>query len=55
MMQIQLKHEDEDGNYIEIDLEKSEIENLSKGRYPSNTLIINGKNYTVSIGIVSEQ
>lgn len=42
---------DRGDKYIEIDLKRTEIENLLKGRYPSCVATINNKKYTVSIGV----
>ena len=49
-MRINVIHEG--GNYIEIDLTKEEIDNLVKGRYPSGNVFIDGKAYTISVGVV---
>lgn len=48
---MQINVINEGGNYIEIDLKKEEIENLIKGRYPSQIVFIDGKSYTVSVGV----
>lgn len=37
-------------NYIEIDLTDDELANLTRGRYPFNRTIIDGKPFMVSVG-----
>lgn len=49
-METIIKHDKED-NYIEIDLTKEEIDNLLKGRYPSNRVLLSDRTYVISVGV----